>query len=165
VKDVFWIDSRNGRTGLAIVMRPRDEWLEDDLRKIQREGIETIISMLEAWEAKSLGLASEGAFCHELGLRFVSYPIADRSAPSDRGGFEAFVSGLANRLQTGEKIGVHCRGCIGRSTIVAACALVKLGWTAREALAAIEAARGCMVPDTEEQVEFILDFGLSNGRP
>ena len=141
-------------------MRPRgDDWLEDDLRQIHRQEIETVVSMLESWEAKSLGLAGEGAFCHELGLRFVSYPIPDRSAPSNRSGFDVLVSALADRLQTGEKIGVHCRGCIGRSTIVAACTLIKRGWTAKDALEAIEAARGCMVPDTEEQVEFILDFG------
>jgi protein-tyrosine phosphatase len=161
MKDVFWIDSRNSRTGLAIVMRPRgDDWLEDDLRQIHRQEIGTVVSMLESWEAKSLGLGGEEAFCHELGLRFVSYPIPDRSTPSDRTGFAAFVSSLADRLRAGEKIGVHCRGCIGRSTIVAACTLTKLGWTAKEALAAIEAARGCMVPDTEEQAEFILDFGV-----
>ena len=146
-------------------MRPRgDDWLEDDLKKIRCEGIQTIVSMLEGWEATSLGLASEEALCHQLGLQFVSYPIPDRSSPSDRGGFDGFVSDLADRLRAGENVGVHCRGCIGRSTIAAACTLTKLGWTARSALTAVETVRGCIVPDTEEQAEFILDFGLNNGR-
>lgn len=163
MKDVFWIATGEVETGLAIVMRPRgDDCLEDDLKHIKGEGIQTVVSMLERWESKVLGLANEEALCERVGLRFVSYPIPDRTIPPKRAGFEAFVSGLADRLRTGERIGLHCRGCVGRSTVVAACTLIKMGWKANEALRAIEAARGCTVPDTEEQVEFILDFGMSD---
>jgi protein-tyrosine phosphatase len=85
--------------------------------------------------------------------------MPDRSVPFDRENFTEFVQKLARRLQTGEKIGVHCRGCIGRSTVVTASTLIKLGWPAEKALDAIEKARGCSVPDTEEQRDWILDFG------
>jgi len=53
---------------------------------------------------------------------------------------------------------VHCRGSIGRATVTAACTLIQLGRKPRAALAAIEAARGCAVPDTEEQRSWILSF-------
>lgn len=164
MKDIFWIESPDMRTGLAIVMRPRgDHELEDDLSRIKRGGIQTLVSMLEHWEADALGLKQEESVCDRVGLNFISYPIPDRSTPSDREGFNAFLSDLAQRLQSGETIGVHCRGCIGRSTVIAACTLVKLGWNPERALEVIETARGCMVPDTEEQREFILDFQTSLG--
>jgi protein-tyrosine phosphatase len=156
VNDIFWIAD----TGLAIVMRPRGEdWLENDLKRIQMAGIQTIISTVEIWEARALGLSEEGSKIERLGMRFISYPMPDRSVPFDRENFTEFVQKLARRLQTGEKIGVHCRGCIGRSTVVTASTLIKLGWPAEKALDAIEKARGCSVPDTEEQRDWILDFG------
>jgi protein-tyrosine phosphatase len=153
VNDVFWI----GETGLAIVMRPRgDDWLRDDLIRVKRAGIHTLVSTLEGWEAGELGLAEEGAIAEDLGLQFLSYPIRDRTTPAHKEGFDRFVWSLAERLQKGEKIGVHCRGCIGRSTVVTASTLIILGWSAEQALDAIEVARGCSVPDTREQRDWIL---------
>ena len=163
MENIFWIDSPTQRTGLAIVARPHGgDDLKDELHRLQRGGIQTLVSLLEHWEARSLGLGLEDDRCEQLGLKFLSFPLPDRSTPSNREEFDSFVTSLARRLQAGERIGVHCRGCIGRSTVVAACTLVKLGWPSEQALDAIEIARGCAVPDTEEQREFILDFGKTD---
>ena len=156
MNDIFWIAD----TGLAIVLRPRgDDWLENDLQRIQMAGIQIIVSTVENWEARSLGLAKEADIAQHLGMHFISYPIQDRSVPADREDFTHFVSMLVRRLHAGEKIGVHCRGCVGRSTVVAASTLIKFGWSAERALDEIEVARGCSVPDTEEQRDWILAFG------
>ena len=158
MNDVCWIND----TGLAIVMRPRgDDWLRDDLSRLKRAGIQILISTLENWEALELGLSAEASLSEELGLQFLSFPIRDRTTPANRDAFSQFASGLAMRLKAGEKIGVHCRGCIGRSTVVTACTLVKMGWRADRALDVIEMARGCAVPDTEEQREWIIEFGAA----
>jgi protein-tyrosine phosphatase len=156
VNDIFWIAD----SGLAIVLRPRgDDWLKNDLQRIRMAGIQTIVSTLESWEARELGLAGEDGMAENLGFQFISYPMPDRSVPFHREDFSQFVSMLAKRLQAGEKIGVHCRGCIGRSTVVTASILITLGWPAEKALDAIENSRGCSVPDTEEQRDWILNFG------
>jgi hypothetical protein len=42
--------------------------------------------------------------------------------------------------------------------VTAACALIELGWKPEAALAAIEAARGCPVPETLEQEKWILRY-------
>ena len=161
MSDVFWIESsdRELRLRLAIVMRPRGHlWLEDEILGLRNSGVQTLVSMLEDWEADSLGLADEANTAQRVGLNFLSYPIPDTMTPADLAGFRGFVDELAQRLRAGEGIGVHCRGCIGRSTIAAACSLIHLGWKPPEALAAIEAARGCRVPDTEQQREWILAY-------
>jgi len=156
MNDVFWIAD----TGLAIVLRPRGgDWLENDLQRIHMAGIQTIVSTIEASESRELGLEEEGRTVERLGMRFISYPLEDRSVPSDREAFTAFVVKLGRRLQSGEKIGVHCQGCIGRSTVVTASTLIKLGWDPERALDEIEDARGCSVPDTEEQRDWIINFG------
>lgn len=157
-KDVCWI----ANTGLAIAMRPRgDESLKDDLARLKSAGIQTLISTIEDWEARALGLAREQELAESVGIRFLSYPMRDRSTPSDRQNFTRFVKNLAVRLDAGEKIGVHCRGCIGRSTVVTACTLITMGWSAADALRAIEIAREFPVPDTDEQRAWILAFGAA----
>jgi protein-tyrosine phosphatase len=103
-------------------------------------------------------LGQEGPLAEAAGMRFLSYPILDVHVPANVASFRAFVAGLADRLRGGERIGAHCRGSIGRSTVTAACTLIHLGWNAKQALGAIEVARGCAVPDTEEQLRWILNY-------
>jgi protein-tyrosine phosphatase len=161
VNDVFWIGETKGHIGstLAIVIRPRgDDCLEDEIRRLKQSGVETIVSMLESWEAEGLGLALEGPLAEQSGLNFLSYPIPDRRTPSDISSFRRFAAVLAERVRGGERIGVHCRGSIGRSTVMAASVLIHLGWTPRQALMAVALARGCPVPDTEEQRDWIFAY-------
>ncbi len=125
---------------------------------MKRSGVETLVSLLEPNEARWLGLADEGPLAEEAGMHFLSYPILDVHVPDDVTTFREFVTGLADRLRSGDRIGVHCRGSIGRSTVTAACTLIHLGWKAKMALAAIRQARGCPVPDTREQRRWILKY-------
>ncbi len=156
--DVVWIEG-NPRVGLAVALRPRNnKSLQDDLLRFRRSGIEVLVSLLEPDEAIWLGLRDEGSLAETAGLHFLSFPIPDVHVPPDVASFRAFVTGLADRLRAGERIGVHCRGSIGRSTVTAACALIHLGWDAKEALRAIQAARGLTVPDTGEQLRWILTY-------
>jgi protein-tyrosine phosphatase len=158
VNDIFWIKA-DPPVPLAVVMKPRGgDWLEDDLLRMKRSGIEALVSLLERDEAEMLGLGEESSLAIKIGLQFLSHPIPDVHVPSSTIAFREFAAGLADRLLAGEHIGVHCRGSIGRSTVTAACALIHLGWTPQAALAAIEAARGCLVPDTLEQRDWILRY-------
>lgn len=155
---IFWIGG-NPPPPLAIVLCPAwQEQLQRDMLRLRQGGVETVVSLLEEDEARWLGLAEEAHFATQAGLRFLSFPIHDVSVPAYTDAFRNFVTGLAGRLRAGEKIGVHCRGSIGRSTITAACALIHLGWKPQAALNAIEAARGCPVPNTDEQLRWILRY-------
>jgi protein-tyrosine phosphatase len=156
--DVFWIKGKPV-VKLAIVMKPRGgAWLEQDLRALRKAGVRTLVSLLEKDEAEWLGLENERQFSERLEMTFLSFPIPDMNVPPDMDRFREFVTGLAERLRSGEQVGVHCRGSIGRSTTIAACALMHLGWLPQMALKAIEEARGCPVPNTEEQERWILSY-------
>lgn len=158
MNDIFWIKG-NPSAPLAIVLCPRgDDGLEDDLLRLKRGGIETVVSMLEEDEAVLLALAEESVLAKKIGLQFLSFPIPDTQVPHDNASFRSFIAGLATRLRAGERIGVHCRGSIGRSTVIAACTLIQLGWPPKAALEAIAAARGLAVPDTQEQANWILRY-------
>ena len=160
MSDVFWIEGfpYSPAARLAIVMRPQGDMLQDEILRMKDAGIRTVVSMLEDWEADYLGLADERRIAERSGVSFISYPIRDGSIPADKAGFRRFADELAARVRRGDAIGIHCRGCIGRATIAAACTLIHLGWDARAALRAIESTRGCSVPDTEEQRNWILRY-------
>jgi protein-tyrosine phosphatase len=158
MKDIYWIRG-NPPVPLAIVHCPSGgRGLHDELLLMRNKGIDTLISLLEADEATSMGLSLEGRLAEQVGLLFLSYPMPDACTPPSTTFFRIFIAGLADRLSDGEVVGVHCRGSIGRSTMVAACALIHMGWQARAALTAIAIARGCPVPDTRAQEEWILHY-------
>jgi protein-tyrosine phosphatase len=161
---IFWIGGRRPPV-LAVVLCPRGGWgLREALRNFKYGGIDTLVSLLEEKEADRLGLSGEGRAAKKVGLQFLSHPIHDHSLPDDEAAFRAFVAELAHRLRAGERIGIHCLGSIGRATITAACTLIELGWEPADALDAIEKARTCPVPDTEDQAEWILGYKARAGR-
>ena len=93
-------------------------------------------------------------------MTFVSYPIPDRCTPSDLASFRALVADLRDKVRAGRSVAAHCRGCIGRATVLLASVMIALGWDATAALRLIERARGFTIPDTPEQLEWILNFQL-----
>jgi protein-tyrosine phosphatase len=155
---VLWIGEANP-SRLAFVLRPRpNDWLQADLEEARGEGIDVLVSMLTSEDNEELGLTEEGRIAEQLGMRFISYPILDRCTPSDLAGFRLLVRELRDQVRAGRSIGAHCRGCIGRATVLLASVMIALGWKADEALRLIEQARGFQVPDTPEQLEWILRF-------
>lgn len=155
---ILWINEAEPFR-LAIVLRPRGNGeLQTDLEVLRAGGIDTLVSLLTPEDNDELGLTEEGPIAGQLGMRFVSYPIPDREAPADRTGYRALITDLRDQVRAGRSIGAHCRGCIGRATLLLASVMIALGWNPEEAVAKIEQARGLQVPDTAEQLEWILGF-------
>jgi protein-tyrosine phosphatase len=93
--------------------------------------------------------------CQAHGIQFVSFPIPDCSVPASRHAALALVHQLTQALVEGERIAVHCRQGIGRSALLAACLLVAGGEEPETAFQHISIARGCAVPETAEQWEWV----------
>lgn len=160
MKPVLWIGEATP-SRLAIVLRPRGgDGLQADLEEARAAGIDTLVSLLTAQDNEELGLTEEGRIARQLGMQFISYPILDRCTPSDLAGFRRLVTDLRDQVRAGRSVGAHCRGCIGRATVLIASVMTALGWDADQALRLIEQARGYPVPDTPEQLEWILNFHL-----
>jgi predicted protein tyrosine phosphatase len=155
---VFWIDAPNaGR--LAIMPRPRaGDWLEDEIASWKDAGIDTVISLLESAEIAELGLGQEAALCAAQGIELVTFPIPDRGVPASRGDTIDLVTVACARLAAGKAVAVHCRAGIGRSALVAACALTRCGYDAPDAFMMIAASRGVAVPDTDAQRNWVIAF-------
>jgi protein-tyrosine phosphatase len=147
----YWVTKQ-----LAIVPRPRGgEWLDDEMKALRKAGIDIVVSMLERPEAAELGLDQEGPAAERIGMQFINFAITDRSVPSSVQRFESFLSAMELQLEEGKRIGIHCRACIGRASVATGSLLIRSGIEAQTAWKKIEAARGCPVPDTQEQREWV----------
>jgi protein-tyrosine phosphatase len=156
----YWIDKiRKGR--LAVLPRPRGgDWLEDEVRSLRAGGVDVVVSLLTREEAIELDLVDEAACCAAEGIEFLSFPFADRGVPASDAETLALVRRLAALVADGKAVAVHCRQGVGRSGLLAACILASLGERPEEALERVARARGRPVPDTPEQREWVLRFGV-----
>jgi protein-tyrosine phosphatase len=144
---------------LAISARPRGgDWLEDEISGWRTAGVDAVVSLLTPRENEDLELDAESSLTQARGLRFVSLPVEDRSVPSSWEDALHAVDKVAEILQQGRNVAVHCRQGVGRSGIIAAAVLVKHGSTPDDALKLISDARGVPVPETPEQREWVRRF-------
>ncbi|WP_179137330.1 hypothetical protein [Candidatus Entotheonella palauensis] len=71
----------------------------------------------------------------------------------------ALISRLDRMLGAGQYVAVHCRQGIGLSGLIAAALRIAAGVEFDAAWKSIRAARGCEVPNTDEQREWVRAFG------
>ena len=161
---LHWIElTAAGR--IAISARPRaDDWLEMEVGEWEASGLDMVVSLLERDEVSELGLQREAELCRASGIEFISFPIPDRGVPEDEAEMLRIASSIASGIADGHSVAIHCRAGIGRSSMIAACALICSGIEASDALARIKAARGLTVPDTDEQRDWIMAFGKTYER-
>jgi len=142
--------------------KPDGAALVVELASLAEQGVTVLVSALPDDEVAEAGLSSEGAAAQALGLRFLALPIVDLGVPS-----AATLSRAADELtalvQAGEHVHIHCWAGIGRSSLLAAAVLVRLGRRPEEAWAAVSAARGLPVPDTEEQRRLLAGWAADGG--
>ena len=156
--ELYWIEGPwQGR--LAILPRPRGgDWLEDEVRGWRAAGVDVIVSLLTSDEVTDLDLAQERCLSQAHDIDFWQFPIIDRSVPTSRKATLEFVKKLAKLLAEGKSIAIHCRQGIGRSALMAGCLLVLFGIDPEAAFQRISEGRGCFVPETSEQRQWVMEF-------
>ena len=157
---VYWIESFSSGARLGIMARPRgDEWLDSEMLNLKKQGVALLVSLLENSEIGELGLGDEAAACERAGIEFINFSIPDRGLPGSEVKIADLIKTLAEKIDIGGSVAIHCRMGIGRSSIVAGAVLLQKGFTADKALRQITDARGLKVPDTNEQVEWLRKRG------
>ena len=155
---IYWIPDESADR-LGIMARPRGgDWLGDEIKAWLDAGAHTVVSLLEPAEVAELGLEAERSFCLKSGLDFISFAIPDRGIPEGRSEMVHLIRRVRSAIISGNRVAIHCRQGIGRSSMVAAMVLLSLGASEDNVFYTISAARGCKVPDTEEQVRYALSF-------
>jgi protein-tyrosine phosphatase len=131
--------------------------LETDLKRLREEyGVGVLVSLMEHDEYSDLEIPDLTQKAEEQGMEVLYLPIPDYGVPnaSEDDDFRPFVEDIANRIEEGETVVVHCRGGLGRSGLVAASVLVALGHSAEEAIDTVRGTRQGAVetPDQEDRV-------------
>jgi len=136
--------------------RPRgNDGLPDDLRRLRQDGVDVIVSALTGSETEELGLASESHECCRNKILYISFPIEDRCLPAQLSDFANLMDQVVEYAKESKSIVIHSRAGIGCSSLIAASVLVKMGLSPAVAFEAIELPRGCPVPDTAEQRQWV----------
>ena len=156
--DLYWIDGPwTGK--LAIFAHPRGgESLLNEIRALKEEGLEVIVSLLTKEEDEEINLLEEREVCEELELQFIQFPINDVSVPASSAATLELVNRLDEFLSKGRNVGIHCRAGVGRSGMIAAGLLMMRGLSPEKALEQVSNARGVIVPQTDEQREWLVEF-------
>ncbi|HDS1545987.1 TPA: cyclin-dependent kinase inhibitor 3 family protein [Stenotrophomonas maltophilia] len=135
--------------------------LDIDLSSIVAWGAQYLITLIEPWEFEELRITSleESARVH--GLMWHGLPITHGAAPDARL-LEPWLSlgaQLADKLLSGSRIVVHCKGGLGRAGTVASMLLIETGCASDgiDAIAKVRSVRPGAV-ETAEQERFILDW-------
>ena len=153
--EIFWIDTV-GPGRLAVMPRPLGgARLDGEIRALREDGVDFLVSLLTPEEEAYLELEAEGETARRHGLTFHSLPVWDRGIPDDPAPLWTLARTLAQAHADGKTITAHCRMGIGRSPLLLASILVLRGSLPDQAWAAISAARGCIVPDTRAQRDWL----------
>lgn len=140
---------------------PWDRDLTTDLDALAAFGADTLITLMETDElvGAATPVARLRAETRKRGWTWLHWPIGDFAAPGPE--FEtawaASAAAICEKLLSGGRVVVHCRGGRGRSGLVAARLLIELGV---DSLAAINAVRDAqpLAIETPPQEAHVRDY-------
>lgn len=161
VKGHLLITFTPGKQGLAVlsdVVHERD--LQLDLQRLTDLKTTVLVGFTEAEEMTDLldvPIEHIQAAAEEMGLTYLHFPIRDVSAPSGlkaQHAAQTLAQQLADRIQSGDTVAVYCRGGRGRSGMMAAVILTRLGINPQEAIKRVRTARKGAI-ETRAQERFV----------
>src|SRR5207249_4226611 len=135
-------------------MPGRFEPIDTVWRHVRNEAVRAIVCLTEKYEIQLK--SSQYAEALETGTvpcAMLSFEIREGSGPEDRDAFWALANNVANRLQSGEAVLIHCAGGVGRTAMLAISVLLALGEPMNEAEVAVSRA-GSLV-ETMPQIEML----------
>jgi protein-tyrosine phosphatase len=135
-------------------MPGRFEAIERVWHQLKSEAVGAIVCLNEQYEIRSK--SSKYADALESGTvpcSVLPFEIREGGVPEDRNAFWVLANDIANRLQSGEAVLIHCAGGIGRTAMLAVSVLLALGEPISEAERLVSRA-GSMV-ETMPQIEML----------
>ncbi len=158
----------DGRLGLTLCPGKKDSghgWDRDlatDVRAIRNWGATTVLTLIEEHEFRLLAIETLAEEVRRCGMEWLHLPIRDVDIPDERfeQAWKVSVPAIHERLDTGQRILIHCRGGLGRTGLVAGLILVERGFDARSAIHRVRAARPHAI-ETSAQERYVLGWQTS----
>jgi protein-tyrosine phosphatase len=135
-------------------MPGRFEAIERVWHQVRNEAVRAIVCLTEIYEIRLK--SSKYAEALEAGTvpcSVLPFEIREGGAPEDRHAFWALANDVANRLQSGESVLIHCAGGVGRTAMLAISVLLALGEPINEAESVVSLAGSTV--ETMPQIEML----------
>lgn len=130
------------------------ETLEQVWEHVHAEGVQAIVNLAQAGETRRKSPTyAKAILSGQVPCPVISFPVKDCGTPRSRVAFWELALDLAQRLEAGDRILVHCAAGVGRAGSLATCILVALGATPAAAAKAVWAAGS--QPETDGQMELV----------
>ncbi|MEL6191731.1 MAG: dual specificity protein phosphatase family protein [Bacteroidota bacterium] len=152
---IYWLNHESV-SGLGMTPRPKGySDLEHEIQKLKSEGVTYLVSALTKQEINEFGLRETEVICREQGIIFFHFPILDMQIPDSKIEYLKLVKKLSSLIEENQKLVVHCRQGIGRSSLLAAGILMNKGLSLEKTLKLLKESRGRDVPETRPQLSFL----------
>jgi protein-tyrosine phosphatase len=135
-------------------MPGRFEAIEKVWRQVRIDAVRAIVCLTEKYEIRLK--SSNYADALEAGAvpcSVLPFEIREGGVPADRQAFWQLARDLAERLQSGEALLIHCAGGVGRTAMLAVSVLLALGQPFDEAESAV--SRAGSIVETMPQIEML----------
>lgn len=134
--------------------------LDADLGTLKDAGCGLLLSLIEDAEIEQLQIKDLPSAAARFKIALRRFPIPDVSTPrAPMSEFAAFIDAAAGRLKERQTVIVHCKGGLGRTGLVAASILIRLGRNAADATHAVRAARPGAI-ETPSQEEYVQAYQI-----
>lgn len=130
--------------------------LSDSVTQLKAADATAIITLMPQQELTQNNADSLGAICAELGIQWFQLPIEDDCAPghSFEQAFAAHKTAILALLQADKTVAIHCKGGSGRTGLMAAILMAKLGYNKADATTQVQNLRPKALCHPVHQVYF-----------
>jgi len=135
-------------------MPGRFETIERVWHQLKSEAVGAIVCLNEEYEIRlKSSRYAEALESGSVPCAVLPFEIREGGVPDDRDAFWALANDVANRLQSGEAVLIHCAGGVGRTAMLAVSVLLVLGEPLNEAESVI--SRAGSIVETMAQMEML----------
>jgi protein-tyrosine phosphatase len=135
-------------------MPGRFEALEKVWHQLGSEAVGAIVCLAEIYEIRLKSAKyAEALEAGTVPCSVLPFEIREGGVPEDRDGFWALANDVANRLESGKTVLIHCAGGVGRTAMLAVSVLLALGEPINEAERVV--SRAGSVVETMPQIEML----------
>ncbi|HEY8178648.1 MAG TPA: protein-tyrosine phosphatase family protein [Candidatus Limnocylindria bacterium] len=132
----------------------------DDLAAMHSMGVVRLILLVEDRELEAWGDPAIVELGSMANVEVLRHPMADGSPPSSVEAMDRILDEIDEARASGDVV-VACMGGVGRTGTVAACALVRAGSSAQEAIIAVRRLRHPTAVETDAQERFVSRYAAS----
>jgi protein-tyrosine phosphatase len=135
-------------------MPGRFEAIERVWHQVRNEAVRAIVCLAEEYEIRLKSAKyAEALEAGTVPCSVLPFEIREGGVPADRDSFWALANDVANRLQSGEVVLIHCAGGVGRTAMLAVSVLLVLGEPMNQAESVV--SRAGSIVETMPQIEML----------